>query len=306
MTFGDLARRAAVQHGLVERRWLLDQGISPSMIQRWRLSGRLEQVQPRVYRVAGAPPTWEQRLLAVVLSAGAGAVASHRSSARLWRLHEGDEVEVTVPGRAGRRPRGAAVYGAADLMGAQIMARVGIPTTTPMRALVDMGAVVGAEELEDALDRGLARRLFSVDSVEHELDRLGRQGRAGVGTLRAVLDSRALGSARADGLLEPRMARLMRRHGLPVARFQYEVKDGRRLIARVDFAYPDLRLAIEVDGYEAHSTPSGIQGDNDRQNELTTLGWRILRFTWADVVRRPAKVAAVIRRNLDERAPALF
>lgn len=306
MTFGDVARRAAQQHGLVERGWLLDQGISPSMIQRWRLSGRVEQVQPHVYRVTGAPVSWEQRVFAAVLSSGPGAVASHRAAARLWGLHDGSEVEVSVPGRARRRARGASVYGVTDLASAPVIARAGIPTTTPMRALVDMGSVVDAEELEDALDRGLASRLYSIDSVEHELDRLGRKGRAGVGMLRDVLDHRALGKARADGLLEPRMARLMRQYKLPVASFQYEIRDGRRFIARVDFAYPDIRLAIEVDGYRRHSTPSDVQAGDDRQNELITLGWKVLRFTWADVVRRPAKVAAIIRRNLEARTPALF
>ena len=306
MTFNDVARRAALQYGLVERAWLVDQGLTSSMIHRWRVAGRLEQVQPRVYRVGGAPATWEQRLLAVVLSAGPGAVASHRSAARLWQLYEGDDIDVSVPIRSGRQPRGATLHYVADLATAQVMTRDGIPTTTPMRALVDMATVVAAEALEDALDLGLASRLYSVDSVEHELDQLGRHGRAGVGMLRNVLDNRALGKARADGLLEPRMARLMRRYKLPPASFQYEIRDGRRFIARVDFAYPDIRLAIEVDGYRRHSTPSDIQAGDDRQNELVALGWTVLRFTWADVVRRPAKVAAMIRRALEERTPALF
>jgi very-short-patch-repair endonuclease len=49
-----------------------------------------------------------------------------------------------------------------------------------------------------------------------------------------------------------------------------------------------------VDGSAAHDDPHALYRDRLRQNELTALGWTVLRFTWADVVRSPAYVVNAI------------
>jgi very-short-patch-repair endonuclease len=73
--------------------------------------------------------------------------------------------------------------------------------------------------------------------------------------------------------------------------FQFQI--GRY---RLDFAWPPVKLAAEVDGYEAHGARSAFYRDRDRQNDLVALGWTLLRFTWTDVIRRPAHVASTIDR----------
>ncbi|HET7488631.1 MAG TPA: DUF559 domain-containing protein [Acidimicrobiales bacterium] len=288
----------AGQHGLVTREQLHAAGVSEPTVGRWLGAGRVVAVFPSVYRVAGAPVTWEQRVLAAVLGAGQGAVASHRSAARLWGLLDDDTVEVSVP--RPRRPRlhGVVLHRSGDLGAARAVRRRGVPTTTPMRALVDLGAVLPAGAVEDALERALEARLLTVAGVEQALEEVAGPGRSGAGVLRGVLDRRALGADRPDSLLEPRMARLMRVHRLPPAAFQHEVREAGRFVARVDFAYPDRRLALEVDGHAAHASPQAFQHDLERQNALVALGWTVLRFTWADVVRRPDRVAAQVRRVL--------
>jgi len=57
-------------------------------------------------------------------------------------------------------------------------------------------------------------------------------------------------------------------------------------------------VALKVDGWEVHSSPKALQADLERQNALVAMGWIVLRFTWHDVIRRPAKVAAAIRAVL--------
>jgi len=94
-------------------------------------------------------------------------------------------------------------------------------------------------------------------------------------------------------MLEPRFARLLKGAGLPMATFQHRL--GRY---EIEFAYPDLMLAIEVDGYGPHASRRAFQHDRDRQNALVGLGWTVLRFTWADVVKRPEHVARVIREAI--------
>lgn len=303
--FGQVARLAAARHGLVTRQEALGGGASASMVQRWLTAGRLERVGSSVYRVAGAPPTWEQHLLAAVLACGSGAIASHRSAARVWGMGDADVLEVTVPAARAPSPPGVALHRSSDLDDADRVRRNGVPVTTPMRTLVDLGAVLPAYEVEDALDAALERRLVTVAGVERALARCARRGRNGAGVLRHVLTTRALGAAPADSRLEPRMARLLVHHDLPSAAFQHVVRRNGRFVARVDFAYPDLRLALEVDGFGSHSSPRALQSDLDRQNALVELGWTVLRFTWLDVVRRPDAVAARIRRVLAARQPVL-
>jgi very-short-patch-repair endonuclease len=241
--------------------------------------------------VGGAPDTWHQRMLGACLAAGGLAVASHRSAARLWRLlGDEDVVELTVLRPKGPRPEGAVWHRSRDLVPTHTTARWGVPVTNPMRTLVDLGAVVQPWVLEDALDRALFSKLVRMSAVEWMLHDVARPGRRGCGVLRRVLDERALGAAPPDGLLEPRMARLLRDHGLPPAVFQHIPTPG----LKIDFAYPELLLAIEVDGYDPHGTRTAFDADRARQNRLALLGWTVLRFTWPQVVRHPGKVAAEV------------
>jgi very-short-patch-repair endonuclease len=289
-------RLAAVQHGLVRYEQMLQRGLSRRQVARWAAAGRLQRVAPRTYRIAGSPETEEQRLLAAVLAAGPGAVASHRSAAALWGLIDGMPPEVELTVHHPRLPRvPAVVHRSRDLTDDVVTTRHFIPVTNPLRTIVDLGAVLRRHEVEEALDRALVRRLLSVAGAEGARARLAKPGRDGTGVLRHVLDERALGRDRPDSVLEPRMARLLRARRLPAPAFQHDVVVQGRRVARVDFAYPEVLLAIEVDGLEAHSTPSALQADLARQNRLVAAGWTVLRFTWHDVVRRPTTVAEVLQ-----------
>lgn len=291
-------RIAGAQYALMTRQQLIDNGVSPHTVKRWSAKGRLQLVHPGVYRMVGAPVTWEQRVLAAVLAGGAGAVASHLTAARLWGLADAgadtDAVELTVPDTRSVRLAGVRVHRSADIGRRWVSRRAGIPVTNPLRVMIDAGSVVPGVLLGDMMERALAGRLVTVAGLEAAYGSLGR-GRDGAAALRQALDDRALGRARPDGLLEPRMAALLRDRHLPPAVFQHEVRtEAGRFVARIDFAYPESALAIEVDGHEAHATPQALQRDLDRQNALVALGWTVLRFTWFDVVRRPEKVAGDI------------
>jgi len=295
-----MARKARVQHGLVSRDQVLHLGATDRQLANWVDAGRLERVHAGVYRVGGAPATWEQSVMAAVLAVDG--VASHRTAARLWSMQDGDDVEVTVVRNRRGVATGATVHRSRDLHDRYVTRRHGIPTTNPMRTLVDLGAVVTRWSVSDALEQAVTARTCSVLAVEKAMTDLAKKGRRGVGAIRHVLDDRALGTDRADGLLETRMARLLKEHGLPRPVFQYEVRLNGRLIGRVDFAYPGLRIVIEVDGFEVHGSPKALQADLERQNRLVAAGWTVLRFTWWDVVRRPEWVVQQIRNVLLSRA----
>jgi hypothetical protein len=276
------------QLGHVTRVQALGAGVPASTFDGWVRAGDLVRAQPGVVRFAGVPRTWEGDLLAAVLAAGRGAAGSHRAAAVVWSAMDRAPLEVVVP--YGRKPRldgSVIVHRTRDPIPIHI--RRGIPVTTPMRMLVDLGAVAPAWIVEEALDRIEVARLATVAAVEWERARVARPGRRGAGPLREVLDRRALLDSPPDGMLEPRFARLCKSAGLPMPVFQHRV--GRYSI---DFAYPELLVAIEVDGYGPHASRKAFQSDRDRQNTIVGLGWTVLRFTWADVVKRPDHVARVI------------
>jgi very-short-patch-repair endonuclease len=65
----------------------------------------------------------------------------------------------------------------------------------------------------------------------------------------------------------------------------------------IDFHWPP-DLVAEVDGAASHLTRRAFQDDRDRDSLLVSSGYRVLRFTWWDVVHRPAVVVQRIRRAL--------
>jgi very-short-patch-repair endonuclease len=71
--------------------------------------------------------------------------------------------------------------------------------------------------------------------------------------------------------------------GLPAPVLQYEVVgvDGTRW--RLDFAWPDLRVAAEYDGVAWHSGPDAFFRDRRRYSELQELGWTIVSVVAEDV-----------------------
>jgi hypothetical protein len=76
----------------------------------------------------------------------------------------------------------------------------------------------------------------------------------------------------------------------PVAQHRICTKAGRR--RRLDFAWPDIRFAVEYDG-EHHATR--LPEDRARLNELQELGWRVFYVTKADLRDIPALIAAITR-----------
>lgn len=52
---------------------------------------------------------------------------------------------------------------------------------------------------------------------------------------------------------------------------------------RVDFAFPDDKVAVELDGYEYHNSKEQFTKDRQRQRELEMAGWRFIRFSGREI-----------------------
>jgi len=92
------------------------------------------------------------------------------------------------------------------------------------------------------------------------------------------------------------MLTLLRVRGVPSPIAQHTVLDGHgQFVGVVDFAFPEMKYAIEVDGYESHAGLREFRHDRVRQNELVDLGWTVHRFTWNEVDRLSSRVADRVR-----------
>jgi very-short-patch-repair endonuclease len=292
-----IAALGSRQHGVVTTHQLTSLGISADARAHRLAIGRLELVHRHVYRIGGSVDTFEQRALAACLAVGGLVAASHRCAARLWGLElpGAAPIELTVPlGRSGR-VRGVQIHRSGDLVREHLVTQAGIPTTDPHRMLVDLGAVVPMATVAHSLDDLVGRKVVTLAGVRRALDALTGRGRRGSGVLQEVLDSRTTDERMGRTRLEALLIDLATEARIPPLVFQYPIVVGGRR-RRIDFACPDLRVAIEVDGYESHTRYDVFEDDRVRGNELELAGWMVLHFTWYQVRRRRGHVVSVLRR----------
>jgi len=142
----------------------------------------------------------------------------------------------------------------------------------------------------------------SLPRLRWRVNELARSGRPGVRVMRSLIDARSDGGAVPQSVFETRLLRVLRAGGLPEPVHQYEVRAPGRL-AVVDFAYPDARLAIEADGYRWHAGRARFDDDRARGNDLTLLGWRVLRITWTQLTHEPEAAIDAVHRALAASTP---
>jgi very-short-patch-repair endonuclease len=260
--------------------------------------GVLEPLHEGVYRFTAVPITWEQQLFAACLAMPSTVAVSHLSGAVLHGLWTEDDppVEITVGRALSPELGGVVVHRIADLTPRWITTIGGVPVTTPARLLVDVGAVLPMHLAAVVFDRALRRDIASLAEVRSVIRVVARRGRTGVGIARALVAERSVTNGSTE--LERQMTAIVRRFLLPVPVTEHTVLDEHgQFIARVDFAYPELKYAIEVDGYEPHSGRRAFEHDRVRQNDLVDDGWTIHRFTWRDVNQHPGRIVDRIRRR---------
>lgn len=291
----------ADHHGVISRREALGLGMTTRMIEGRLASGRWTRVHPAVYRLSAAGRTWHADLRAAVVWAGAEALASHRAAGCLWRLEGLDRSPLEIVTRSGHRRPGIIVHRLRSDDRPPSRMLDGIPVTGIERTLFDLAALLSPRGTGVALDDALRRGLTTLPRLQGLLDLEGGPGRRGTASLRRLVAARDQNDTRTESELEGRLLRLLRRSRLPLPSLQHEVWAGGRLVARLDFAYPDARLGVEVHGFRFHGGREHWQRDIRRENLLKRVGWLVLVFTWDDVVGDGRRVVAEIASTLAER-----
>jgi very-short-patch-repair endonuclease len=200
-------------------------------------------------------------------------------------------IEVTVPRRLGLRGHPGVRVRRRDLPDADKVLSHGIwCTSAPLAALEAAAALPDGSAF---LDRALQKHVRFDDLYQAYCRRMGARGAARVGEL-------LIGAAdRADSAAERLLISLLRESGL--TGWERGLPFGRWTI---DVAFPEAKLAIEVDGWAWHTDVERFRADRRKANALVRAGWQLLRFTWHDLTNRPAYVIAEIRAALRTAATA--
>jgi hypothetical protein len=194
-----------------------------------------------------------------------------------------------------RRPQ---VHESVDLEQRDIVIIDGIPATTSVRTIVDLGATASARYVEHCLDTALRLQMFDLAGVERFITRVARSGRNGIGTIRPLVEERAGWNTLTESPLEDLFRRLMSKSSLPMPVEQFHVFDGLREVCRADFGYPNHMIVIELDSERWHMDPATFQRDRRKQNELQALGWKVFRFTWRQLQDDPSHVLSTLAAAL--------
>lgn len=264
-------------------------------------AGRWIAVYTGVYRLAGAPWTYESQVVAALKAAGPDAVASHFCAARLLRIGFTKAlVEISVPHGRNYRPNGVTVHTSRDLDRCRTVQHLGIPVTDPARTLLDlMGRLHLPKTRRDTLRH--ARRLELVDwhDLATCLAAHARKGRHGITRLREVIAEGVADGEITETDSELIALSLLREHGFPEPTMQHRIYDEHgELVAEMDLAYLDELVNFEIDG-SVHLIPEVKQKDEARDQAVREVyGWRVRRIWWEIPVKRPREFLEIVRSML--------
>lgn len=301
-----LVQQATSRSGLLSTSDLNALGLSGRQLANAIAAGDIHRVRRGFYIRGPAEPTWRHRLAATYAHLEV-AVVSHRAAARLWGLRSDDDLDFIVPYPRKLTAAGASIHRSRDLHESDLATVEGFLVTGVVRTLCDLGLVLPPPEVQRTVDHVLASGLLGASELRRLRERVGEHGRNGVGAIDAALADVPAPEVLALAESGPELAlfRAIARSGLPTPIPQHSARAaGRRY--RLDFAYPDVRIALEFDGEAHHSTPAQLAADARRQRHLETGGWIIVRIRWEDLqpINAPATMAR-IRRAFRQRGVSI-
>lgn len=288
-----MARLPRIPHELTNRPFSLREaraaGLTPSALkgQAWRRIGT------RLYCWRGIQidhwlllAAWQRILPASAIFAGA-------TAAWLWGLdfEPVEPVEIIVSaGTAGIRSGPELRVRRCGIARADIARVRGLRATTVHRTLSDLSLRWSNQEALVAVDTAIHLGLTDADALGRFCAKT--KGRPGAHHLRSL----AALAAPAESPMETRLRWLLLSSGLPSPNVQADLRNsGDRFVGRADLYYPVARLVIEYDGGNHRDR---LVEDDRRQNLIINAGYRLLRFTAADVHHRPDVVVRQVRNAL--------
>jgi very-short-patch-repair endonuclease len=281
-------------------------GLTPDKAHYEAKIGRLHRIHRGIYALVPRSLLSRDGLyMAAVLACGPGAALSHRSAAALHGLRqEGTtKVEVLVPHASSRRHRGIRVRRSRVLTAADVTKVKGIPVTTIVRTLLDLADVLSRRPLERAFDQAEILEGLDLNAINDQLDR--NPTRPATKRTKALLEEHYIGSTPTASELEDAFVVLSRTVGLPKPEVNgwIVLNDGEPPI-KGDFVWRAQRIVIETDGRRTHGTRQAFESDRRRDQRLMAAGWRVIRTTWRQVMRKPEELEFLLRQLVGQGSPA--
>jgi hypothetical protein len=177
--------------------------------------------------------------------------------------------------------------------GAPLTVVAGRPATTPAWTAIEVARGLRRGRALATLDAALRSGTCDRDELRRVLKR--HSGRRGVVAVRELLP---MASPLAESPMESEARLVMLDGGLPPPVLQYEVVDLQGRLWRLDFAWPDYRVAAEYDGVDWHSGPDAFFRDRRRAAAVQDLGWAVVPIVAEDVRHRPRELVARIEQRL--------
>lgn len=282
--------------GVVSTSQAAQLGVSEGVL-RWALrAGRLGRVSDGVFVDRWRPSEPRMAIRAALVAIGRGSVVSHRSAAWLWGLVADPPARPSILIPRSRHVNRSIAVVHQTCHPVRPLRRDGFPVTDPSRTLIDLaGAGAGDKALDALVDRALSLRLVTESVLEAATRPNPALRLRGAAILRRRLCARGHLGPPHPSVLESRMARLFRKLQdtamVPAPDVEVVWLDGKY---RLDYAWPAVGLAVEVDGYVWHSSTAQMDYDCARRNQLSNIGWRFLVYSWIRVTSAPDQVIAEI------------
>jgi very-short-patch-repair endonuclease len=263
------------------RRLFTSDGLTEAELRWGERKGRWRRADRGVWAEGPEELTPLERARAAVMATSG--VASHHLAGVLHGLDAVtlDGTWVTLSRTAnGRRER----VSRRDVPLERVVTVAGHRCTDGTQTLVDLAASLDDLRWEQALESALRKRLTSVDDVRKANER--------------VMRLRPRGAPPTESLLETLMVQLIRTvPGLPEPVRQLWIEEAR---ARLDLAWPELGLFVELDGQ--HHLGQPVYDSRRETAVVAATGWLCGRFTWREVVHVPnstgRRLAALAARAL--------
>lgn len=270
--------------GVISTSRLIELGCPPRTLANLVGDGAFITMLPGVFRSAQWPCNREQ-ILAAVSARNPAAMIGFTTAGQLWGLRRMTDprIHVLVPHGNSPQMENVVVHRCRRIDPVDIVQRPdGIRLTSPPRTVFDSADMIGSEATASVLEQVLNENRLTFGTLTDTLQRLYHHNRPGSKTMLNVIRARPAWRAALQSNLEVKVLEEMARQGLTAPFTQFPMRLPDRDIS-IDFAWPGVMLAVEVDHPAWHDGAVESHADKGRDRKLTTMGWTSARITEIDV-----------------------
>jgi hypothetical protein len=273
-----LAELAAKNSGLIRAVDLETKGIARSVVVDRTKIGLLTPLQPHVWLFGQSEPSFEQECRAAVWT-GDGVLGG--PAALVWHgaLREpAPDLQPTVVVDRSTRPtvRNAKLIRSNGFVSGDRCVRDGLCLTSIPRSLIDSATQLTPTELERALDDALIANKTTAKALKARVD-LAASSR-GIRCLRTLVEDRIVTGQLTRSQAEQRVRGLVLSCDVPKPEFLHRIRTSAGRVFELDIAWPEHRVALEIDGFRWHGGRMSWRNDLQRDRLITLEGWNVKRI----------------------------